>query len=280
LELAAPPLLLCPLLAGPIRLLTVATLACMHLGFHVGMRVSIFPLVSVAALTGFLPGWFWDRVDRRLARRGTDLWQRLAARFPMAEPAAGAATGRAGVGPILREGLCAVFFLHLLAWNWGVFHDRNYTDPEPIAWLGAGAFQQQDWRMFARAATRTGWVVVPGKLLDGTAVDLFAGGGPLPDFDAAAAGISYERPQSVIYRVRGDRWLTLVDRMVHGKRGDQALLHYARYLCRGWNARHAPGKQLDTLEIVFMSRAVRPQYRPSVDADYEKEVLWSHGCFR
>ena len=62
LELVGPLLLLVPFFFGPLRTATVIAFACMHLGFAVGLRVGIFPWVSIAAVLFFLPAWFWERL--------------------------------------------------------------------------------------------------------------------------------------------------------------------------------------------------------------------------
>jgi hypothetical protein len=63
LELLAPFLIWFPL--PGIRLVALALLAMMHLGFVVFLHVGIFPLVSLTSLSMFLPPVVWDRLASR-----------------------------------------------------------------------------------------------------------------------------------------------------------------------------------------------------------------------
>ena len=49
---------------------------------------------------------------------------------------------------------------------------------------------------------------------------------------------------------------------------------YARYLCRSWNARHEGAQQLESLEVVLMTRHTPPEgqagaYHPTTLLRYE-----------
>lgn len=258
LELAGPALLTAPLATGPLRTAAIAALCAMNLGFGLGLELGLFPWVSSIALLGLLPGWFWDRVLRRPA------------------PAPTAAPPGVPRRP-LAEGLCAILLAYVVAWSVGVARDPEYQAPAAVAWLGGGLFLQQDWRMFAVPAARTGWIVIPGRLADGTALDLFAAGGRVPWVapDQAPPPVRWDRPPHPSRTFANDRWRLFVARAVHGPRRDAQLLAWGRFLCREWNATHEAGRRLEAFDVAFMVRALGP----GEPRDYRKEVIWSHRCF-
>jgi hypothetical protein len=65
LELLAPFLIWFPWRNTAVRLVTLALLVVMHLGFVVFLHVGIFPLVSLTSLSLLLPGVLWDRLAAR-----------------------------------------------------------------------------------------------------------------------------------------------------------------------------------------------------------------------
>jgi vitamin K-dependent gamma-carboxylase-like protein len=252
LELAVPFLLFAPW--GPLRTAAVGVLVSMNVAFGLCLELGLFPWVSSVALLVFVPGWLWERP---LLRR----W---------------APASRAEHVPVgwLVDVLCAVFLIYLLGWSVGVARDPTYRAPAAVEWLGGSVFLQQDWRMFSEPPGRTGWIVIPARLADGTELDLFRAGGPAPRGDAGAAPVAWEKPARVARTFRNDRWRLLVTRAVFGD--DKRLLQYGRYLCREWNASHAGGRQLDSFEVVFMAS---PALVPPAERRYEQDVVWRHHCF-
>lgn len=69
LELVGPILLFCPWATPRVRLLVLAGLIPMHLGFKLFLQVGMFPLVSLISLTPFIPGAVWAFVEQRLRSR-------------------------------------------------------------------------------------------------------------------------------------------------------------------------------------------------------------------
>ena len=77
LEIAAPILAFSPVLHVPLRIIVLALLVGMHIGFFLCMEIGIFPFVSITSLAVLVPGWVWDRLGARLRtpeRRGVAIY--------------------------------------------------------------------------------------------------------------------------------------------------------------------------------------------------------------
>jgi len=283
-ELLTPLLLFFPFGMGPLRTGLIAGLSLMHIGFGMGLRIGIFSITSISALFGLLPGWFWEKVGQ--SRAGTTMYR-------WCDGVMNGFFGAASIDPpsprlsaypvrwLASQALCTVMVAYLVFWNIGVSSNRNFEAPAGISWFGSMFFMQQDWRMFGEPVRRTGWISIPGKLADGTNVDLALAGGPLPSLEAARApeGWGLERPERTIYRVINDRWLVVLDRIIHRKRGEDLPRAYGRYLCRSWNATHSGDEQLQRFELLFLHRPTKPFPHAYSTRDYEVDQVWVHGCF-
>ncbi len=70
LELVAPLLMFSPLFHVPLRLLGLALLIGMHIGFALCLEIGIFPFVSITSLLAFIPGTVWKRLATRARAPG------------------------------------------------------------------------------------------------------------------------------------------------------------------------------------------------------------------
>jgi hypothetical protein len=148
--------------------------------------------------------------------------------------------------------------------------------PRVLEWVGGTLFLQQAWTLFAVPATRTGWLVMPGKLRDGQAIDLLAAGGRVPDREDASRELSWSRPPRPSDQLANDRWLNFFDRAVRGTDTGRRLNLYGRFLCREWNARHGGGEELASFELWWVAAELAPG---PILGPHERRLIWSHDCF-
>lgn len=283
LELIGPALLFIPWYSGPIRVAVLAAMSCMLLGFSLGLRVGLFPYAGMAALAIFIPGWFWDRVAVRWqSSRGKAVLTRCRESV-LRHLGPAQASGWFRVRHPLLMGARDVFVLlalaYVIVWNIGLWRDASYVAPEPLKWVGDTFRLRQRWGMFTRLPS-TGWFTIPGKLRDGTEVDLFQAGGPLPSYEGALRSQPSERPDLVSASFRSVPWLIFFLSTRDAPDGfDGQLQSYGRYLCREWNRREVGERQLLGFELIYMSRPVEPVSRERPPGEYRRTVLWTHDCF-
>lgn len=166
----------------------------------------------------------------------------------------------------LAQHVAGAFLFVVLAWN---LASINVLPPA----LGAAGWPamrilriDQVWNMFAPYPWRDdGWFVVPGRLEDGSEVDVIRPGEPL----------SYAKPRYVSQTHETPiRWRTYRNR-VWDPKFSQNRLPYARYLCRNWNVAATPGRRVLSLNLVYMlERSVPPGQVPTI----EQRILWRHEC--
>jgi hypothetical protein len=269
LELGGAALLLVP--SAVVRTATVVMLCAMNVLFGLCLDIGLFPWVASVALFGLLPSWVWERpvvdawVVQPIDRAAAWLARRLPAHVPRPWRRVGA-----------LEAVCAVFLAYVVVWCVGVARDSGYRARPEIEWLGSTFFLQQDWRMFSVPPTRSGWVVIPGRLTDGREVDLLRAGGPVPRADGGSVvPATWDKPAVPSRLYRNDRWRLFLSRAVYGPGTEEWLRHYGRYLCREWNAAPVGVPQLESFQIVFM---VAPVPGPAGARVYQREIAWTHRC--
>ncbi|NHN61319.1 HTTM domain-containing protein [Halorussus sp. JP-T4] len=234
------------LLTGWARAAFAALFVGMHLGMALTMRITVFPLISSAALLAFLPPVFWDAatarfresdVGRRIA--AADLPERIDGLLPRsrlgATPAAVARWARR-VRPPVVAGLLAL----VLLWNAATL--GYVATPEAVN--GSVDPGEYRWDMFApEPRTTDGWYVVPGRLTSGERVDVFH-----------RRGVRWDEPPDVAGSYRNVRWFKY---MMDLRAGANAPVRpaFADYLCRRWNATREVG--VERLGLYYVEQPVR-----------------------
>jgi hypothetical protein len=259
-EALGPFLLFSPLFFVPLRLFAIMGFIALHVGLYCSIELGVFPFVSTAVLLAFLPTQFWHWIRLPQLPRLRALVERLADRLPMPP-----APRYHACAPL--QAAVAACFVYVVVLNIeGV--KRIHVELPDAAELPAQILRiDQHWNMFAPYPIKEdGWFVMPGKLEDGTPVDVHA---------FREGPVSWQRPESVATMVPNDRWRSL---LLHLWEQDYAdfRLPYARYLCRTWNAGRAPGRRLASFEIDFMAKLTpKPGSKPPIP---ERVVLWKHDC--
>lgn len=224
-----------------------------------------------------LLGWLWPLARRDLlvkpGNRAYDFVARHRARFA-------AVSGRLLPQREVRwetsrfwQRVAAVFVVLVLAWN---MHTVSWLPNSTYA-LMTPPFRiiriDQLWNMFAPYPLKEdGWMVIAGRLADGSEVDLIH-----PDRSGAP---DYGKPALYSQDQGGIRWLTYRGRLWESQHQKQRM-YYGKYLCRDWNtdkfdSPEALAKRLMTFKIVYMLERTPPMGHT---AAVEQIVLWRHECF-
>jgi hypothetical protein len=166
--------------------------------------------------------------------------------------------------------LAFVFLLYVLCWNLTTV--SAFPMPERAVGLGPFLGLDQYWGMFAPSPlSQDGWYVIPGTLRDGRKVDVMT----VTRDDYRLHEVSWEKPRYVPDTFKNEHWRKYLENIWSEQHADQRL-HFGRYICREWNARHAGAKQLMTFQITYMLEETLPDYRRSAP---QKTVLSEHRCF-
>jgi predicted DCC family thiol-disulfide oxidoreductase YuxK len=200
------------------------------------------------------PGdWVYDWVGRHRGAFGritATLLPQREIRFEVGRPA---------------QRVAGVFVVLVLIWNLVSIH----AFPRAALLVETPLFRivriDQLWNMFAPyPSRRDGWPVFPGKLEDGTEVDVLRPGERL----------TWDRPPSLSAIYENIAWHTyrwrILDKPYQGH-----LLYYGKYLCRDWNIRARPGKRLVSFQMAFLEELSVP---PGATPGVERRVVWYHDC--
>jgi len=244
-----------------------------HLGMFLTMHLVLFPFVAVVALLAFLPPVVWDRLIPGDTDRWTPSWARTVAQ----RGSVGLSftdddvTRRARRGVRLTALAVAVTSLVFVGlWNVQLVDDRtNYSTehrdvvPQQLSTWGETMQLTQYWTMFAPDPLRDdGWYVMPGRLTNGTKVDIYRGGAP----------VSYDKPADVSAQYGDARSRKYMMNLWQRSYSDYRL-YYGQYHCREWNREH--DVKLETFQMVY----VLEQTGSDGDEPPEERTIWRHDCF-
>jgi hypothetical protein len=167
--------------------------------------------------------------------------------------------------------VAAAFVVLVLIWNGHTIGMPPHASYAALTPVFRAIRIDQLWNMFAPYPLKEdGWLVVAGRLGDGTEVDVLH-----PERGAP----SFEKPKLYSQTHGGIRWLTYRGRMWEASYAGHRL-YYGRYLCRIWNADKLDDAQraqrLMSFRMIYMLEATPP---PGEEAKVEQIVIWRHECF-
>ncbi len=165
--------------------------------------------------------------------------------------------------------LALVLLAYATLWNLNHYNPQWFKHPlwQRTEWAGRVTRLDQSWSIFAPAPPRDdGWHVIPGKLQDGSQVDIFRHGTP----------VTWEKPdlgtRDALYRdMQWRSYFINLNRAI----GKKLYPAYAQYLCRSWNQTHSGGKTLTQFEIYFMNERTVP---PGQTQTVQKQLTWQQTC--
>ncbi|MBX2885390.1 MAG: HTTM domain-containing protein [Granulosicoccus sp.] len=273
-EFVAPFLVLLPWFHLPARLIGLACLYSLHVGFLLMLHIGLFPLIDFTALTLLIPAglWIWfdkrkflSSIGQRLGSALNSLLERLSRLLPQSSYRTHSDTGALKLATQLLAG----FFLVVVTYtNIAGIRDLKITEP---AWLSIPkdlTRLNQRWDMFAPyPMTYSLYPIAEGTLRDGTKVDLLT-------FEEAAP---IREPPDYQYPVYGGyRWRKYLGR-AHSMRSNTIRSGYGSYLCKRWNhSKRARDKQLAWSDLRF----IRSHTNTTGEPKQQQEVkTWEHWCF-
>ena len=156
------------------------------------------------------------------------------------------------------------FLLYVTFWNYGQWNSK-YMIPDKYKWIATTLVIDQAWAMFTPISRAGYWFTIPGKLKDGSSVDLFKDGGK----------VSWKKPKipSSIYKNR--YWASYIIHLYSLGRNVSHLPYYASYLCKTWNKNHSDEKKLTELKMYMFTEVTAPKGEKS---PVTKRLIWKQKC--
>ncbi len=165
----------------------------------------------------------------------------------------------------------ALFFVvFVFAWN---LQSIGYDSiPDKYEKTGFMFRVDQKWDMFAPFPLKEdGWYVIPGKLLNGTEIDLWNEG----KFGEGKV-IDYRKPDNIAVQYDNQRWRKYMMNLWSASNADYRL-YLGKWICRNWNSEHTGKSQLEAFNVTFVKELTLPNYQYSQP---ENVVIWEHWCFK
>jgi predicted DCC family thiol-disulfide oxidoreductase YuxK len=165
--------------------------------------------------------------------------------------------------------LALVLLIYTLIWNFSSYSPDTFKRKiwEQTSFIGRTTRLDQSWSIFAPSPPKDdGWHIIPGKLEDGSEVDIFRNGNPV-SWDKPSLGV-----RSAIYH--NMQWRTYFINLNRAI-GKNLYPVYGEYLCRNWNSQHTGNKHLKSLEVYFMNERTVP---PGEQQTVEKEEKLQQSC--
>jgi len=284
LEWLGPAIALAPCLARWPRACVVFAFWALHSGMALTIQLGILPWIVMVAWLAFLPSVVWDTLGR--------FWGETTRRAFGHQPTIGRFVAtldrslfRRPAAPDFRLGrLRGAFVAAILGYTvvWNVsetFCSGRDEFQLPPAWRLPAQITglEQWWFMFAPAPmTNDGWYVLKGVLEDGSVVNLWAPGEPLPAAKPKQVGATY----------RNQRWCRYLMCLMEPTY-DIFLPDFAHWLQRRWDERYAAGRpenRVKSVEIIYQLEEtpapddVRPTVMPVILWKSEYEAFAGSGA--
>jgi hypothetical protein len=248
------------------RLLGIISFCFLQFGMRSGLELGPFPWFASFSLLAFIPsivweGGFWASWRARAHDRFSGIAIKVLKPINKTHKPL-------RLLPSRKANFCAaVLVLYTLFWNVGTLPGSIHHVPENIKWLGVMLRLDQEWNMFAQNPFKDdGWFVMPGKLRDGSLVDVFRDGKP----------VTWDKPRRISKMYPTQRWRKFyVDHIVPEEK-EKYRMYLSKYLCRDWNSRNPDDKLLEEFEIFYMMESTPPNYRPP---KIEKKSVWKQYCY-
>jgi|APTNR8051073442_1049403.scaffolds.fasta_scaffold01589_10 hypothetical protein len=226
------------------RLATVATFWALHIGLGLCLRLGPFPAIMMVCWLPFLPGSFWDWLQRR-------------------SPADGPATtpSRSWREHALTQSFVLLCLLVVVVWNLRSVDYDKWKRWFPTAWNPPVQALKLDqyWALFApHPLSDDGWLVLDAELVDGSHVDLLRDGKPVSFLKPA--GISAEFPDYRWHKLLMNLWAAKYQTMRHPVCG---------LLERQWKEKAAPNRQVKAWTLSFMEEKTLPAYHALIPQKVE-----------
>jgi len=173
------------------------------------------------------------------------------------------------VKPSIPGSLVAAFMFYVVT-NYNVYAlpQIKQSIPEHVNRIAKTTRLNQKWDMFAPyPLTKSLYVLIPGKLRNGTSVNLY----PMTSEDT-----SWQPPDRYYSLYKNYRWRKYIGR-VNSHKNNAVRKALGSYLCKSWNAQPRPtDTQLATFEIHFVQHRTNTDNLPKKESRHR---AWRHWCY-
>lgn len=219
------------------RVLLIALMWIMHVGFALCLRIGYFPVAMFSIWLLFMPGMVWDWLGRK--------WSTL-------RSVEDTSTARPTWHRHAAEAFALICLSLVLLWNMWTVNAERWAPliPSPIRSLTVALKLDQNWALFAPTpVTDDGWMICEAELYDGSHIDLIRDG----------RTVNFDKPHRISSEYPDWKWHKLQVNLVADSY-ESLRVPVGDYLARDWCERHPQGSKVRAWTLWFMREQTLPHY--------------------
>jgi hypothetical protein len=255
-------------------LVLVLVFVALHMTLALSAQAAWLSFVSAAAWTIFLPGFFWNYLEKLAGRRASiqETIQRIVGALRKAQQDGSARVRKVLAPRVPKHQMRGVEKTIVVLAMVLVFAGNLSNTPSWKFELPPGMQAVATMAQLGQPRSITipippaddGWYVIEGVLLNGKRVDVWS-----------ERSINYAKPADVAGMYWNDKWRLYLTRLA---RTDMVGYrpYYAGYLCRIWNQHHLGNSRLDQMYINYMLEPIAGSAR--APGGPSKVLLLHHSC--
>lgn len=267
LERVGPFFLFCPIYTSGFRLLVILLIVLMHIGINLCLNVGYFGLVSCIAMIPFLPTIYLDKFCSLIQNNIkvfpsilNDFLNPIKVKYgnKLIEP---------DIVPLeLKNILISLCFYYVCIQNLANIQPKTFIVPKEFSHIAKVVFLEQNWGMFTPASLKSNWwLVMPGKLKDGSIIDVFKQG-----------KLDWEKPFLVEETFKSYRTSVYLNNLfAYSSNWHTNLSNYGDFLCTNWNSKHDKKKALKEFEVYYIFEDNLRNYKSGFP---QRRLCWKHFC--
>jgi glutathione peroxidase len=268
MEIGGPILLFCPFFTRIVRTVMVVLFVGFHLGIQLTVHIGIFEILSIIAVSAFLPGWAFDQLESRIR---WPRWMTRAAAYARAwalsrspgEPSAARAQARLPAF-LAWECVAGLVLVGVCWFNYksSVVHEQPKFPKPGTTLFTVTRFLSIDqaWSIFTNLDKhREGWFVVVAELADGSKFDVLQ----------ARPFTGMQKPEHFAASYDNHNWRRYWNAMVL-KPNRPFVIHLARYVAREWV--EDGGAPLEALAIYHVGSRSGQAEEPKLFIRYQPKL--------
>ncbi len=257
-----------PIFTSGLRVITLILIVLMHIGINLCMNVGYFGLVSCVILVPLIPTKYMDIIDPFKGKYNISFKFNFPKNLITLISKGPSLLSWIKIPSDIKNILLIFTLSFMVIQNCQSVYPEKFKTDKDVSSIAKVLFLEQRWAMFIINTLKYNWwFVIPGKLEDGSEVNIFRNG----------KNVDWNKPPLILSTFTSFRWSVYLGNLL-GYPGSwyTNLNNYGNYLCKEWNSTHPKNKQLNEFDVYYIFEKNLANYKVSPP---QKGLVWKHFCF-